>query len=175
MHVAAIVTRGRAFPGEDVDKAIPRKRGRVLYLGTEDSVAEMIGPRLKAEGADKSLCLEIRGVMRDDQRDYFSLQDDRAAMRQAIEDYKGSDAPVELLVMNQVTAYLGGGEMRKVDLGDDGQLRQILTPWAELAEETGVAIVALTHLAKDSTRNVLHRVLGAQVLPRRFVAACFTW
>jgi hypothetical protein len=166
--VMAVVTRGQLFYGDDVDAALDRKPGRVLYLGNEDSVAELIRPRLVAARADDTKVLEITGVLRDGKRDFFSLQDDVETVRRTIEQSKLNDAPIGLLIIDPVTAYLGGRVLRKVDLGDNGQLRQILTPWATMAEETGIAIVALTHLAKDTTRNVLHRVLGAQV----FTALC---
>lgn len=168
MDIAARVTRGDPFPGEatdarNLDDVLERKPGRVLLLGTEDGVAELIGPRLKAAGADESLTIEIYGVSQHGTRDLFSMQDDLVSMRGLISQYADSEAPVRMLVIDPITAYLSGQKVRKVDLADNGQLRAILTPWLELAQETGIAIVCITHMAKDTTRQVLHRVLGAGV------------
>jgi hypothetical protein len=165
MDVAARVTRGDPFPGEasDLDELLERTPGRVLLLGTEDGVAELIGPRLKAAGADESLTIEIYGVTHDGTRDLFSMQDDIDAMRKLVKQYSHTQAPVRMLIIDPITAYLSGQKVRKVDLADNGQLRAILTPWLELAQETGIAIVCITHMAKDTARQVLHRVLGAGV------------
>lgn len=165
LDLAGRITLGRQFPGEeiDVDDLLDRKPGRVLYLGNEDSIAETIGPRLKAAGADETKFHVILGVTRDGKRDVFSMQDDLGAVRKFVQKYAATDAPVKMLIIDPVTAYLSGQKVRKVDLNDNGQLRTILMPWLELAEKIGIAIVCVTHLSKDTTRQVLHRVLGAGV------------
>jgi hypothetical protein len=164
IDIAARVTRGGLFPGEESDLEFllgDRKAGRVLYLGSEDSIAETVGPRLKAAGADETKFEVITGVMFGGKRKEFSLQDHLAAVRGFVHRYANTDTPVTMLIIDPVTAYLAGRELRRVDSNDNAQMRAILTPWLGLAEETGIAILCLTHLSKDTSRQVLHRVLGA--------------
>lgn len=156
--VAARVTTGRAWPGEGPN--VYRHAGRVLWLGSEDPMELLTVPRLRACGADLSKVTEIQGVTRLGQRNTFSMQDDISAVRQEIDAAKQALRPYAMLVIDPITSYLHGGKLRKVDLNDSGQLRTVLEPWIWLAQETGIAIVGVTHLAKDTTRSLLHRVLG---------------
>jgi len=157
--IAARVTTGRPWP-DDPDNAY-RPPARVLWLGSEDSMSELTGPRLAACQANGANVLEIVGVTRDGKQDTFSMQDDIAAVRQTLEAGKLNGLPFELLVIDPVTSYLQGKQLKRTDMNDNGQLRTILEPWSRLAQETGLAVVCVTHLAKDSTRTLLHRVLGA--------------
>ena len=43
----------------------------------------------------------------------------------------------------------------------DIQVRQVLTPLSKMAERTGVAILVIMHLNKDSSKPALYRVLGS--------------
>lgn len=157
--VAARVTTGRPWPGEP--EATPhRMPGRVLWLGSEDPMELLTVPRLRACNADLQRVTEIQGVTRGGQRGTFSLQDDMAAVRAEIARARGGDQPYAMLVIDPITSYLHGGKLKRVDMNDSGQLRTILEPWTVLAAETGIAIVGVTHLAKDTTRSLLHRVLG---------------
>ena len=156
--VAARVTTGAPWPGEPADAR--RTPGRVLWLGSEDPFEILTGPRLVACGADLRMVTEIRAVQRAGKVDGFSMQDDIGAVKAELMAAKQFGGAYAMLIIDPVTSYLQGGRLRKVDMNDSGQLRAILEPWVRLAQETGIAIVAVTHLAKDTTRSMLHRVLG---------------
>lgn len=157
--VAARVTTGRPWPGEP-EGTLLRMPGRVLWLGSEDPMELLTVPRLRACGADLQRVTEIQGVTRNGQRGTFSLQDDLAAVRTEIARALAVGEPYAMLIVDPVTSYLHGGKLKRVDMNDSGHLRTVLEPWIVLAAETGIAIVGVTHLAKDTTRSLLHRVLG---------------
>lgn len=168
--IAARITTGRPWPGEPESEA--RKPSRVLWLGSEDSMCELTGPRLKACQANLANVSEITGVTRDGKRDTFSLQDDNATVKAELAKAKAEGLPYDMLVIDPVTSYLPGKQLRKVDMNDNGQLRSILEPWMVLAQETDLAVVCVTHLAKDTTRALLHRVLGAGVFTHTARSLC---
>lgn len=74
----ARLTTGEPWPGEQEC----REPGRVLWLGSEDSVEEMLVPRLMACGAQLANVVEIQGVEQQGQRNTFSMQDDLEAVSQ---------------------------------------------------------------------------------------------
>lgn len=156
--VAARVTTGRAWPGEDV--SMLRHPGRVLWLGSEDPMELLTVPRLRACGANLQFVTEIQGVTRMGERNTFSMQDDLSMVRLEIARAHKEGGPYAMLVIDPITSYLHGGKLKKVDMNDSGHLRTVLEPWTQLAKDTGIAIVGVTHLAKDTTRSLLHRVLG---------------
>ncbi|MEZ0002921.1 AAA family ATPase [Sinorhizobium fredii] len=157
--IMARVTTGAPWPGEPTEAR--RRVGRVLWLGSEDSVEEMLVPRLTACGADLGRVTAIEGAMQQGQMTTFSMQDDLDAVRNGLEGSREVGHPFTLLVIDPVTSYLPGQKLRKVDLNDAGQLRTILEPWLKLAQEHRIAIVCVTHFAKDTSRAMLHRVLGS--------------
>lgn len=156
--VMARLTTGEPWPGEQ-DR---REPGRVLWLGSEDSVEEMLVPRLMACGAQLANVLEIQGVEQQGQRNTFSMQDDLEAVSDWLAYARDEQKrPFALLVIDPVTSYLPGQKLRKVDLNDAGHLRTVLEPWLVLAQKYRIAIVCVTHFAKDTSRAMLHRVLGS--------------
>jgi hypothetical protein len=145
-----------------------RAPGRVLWLGSEDSVEEMTVPRLMACGAALENVTAIDGVALAGRRATFSMQDDLDQVSRLLASARAEQRPFAMLVIDPVTSYLPGQKLRKVDLNDSGQMRTILEPWLRLAEEHSIAIVCVTHFAKDTSRQMMHRVLGSGA----FVATC---
>ena len=156
--IVARVTTGVPWPGEP-DSA-KRQPGRVLWLGAEDSAAEMTAPRLRACGADLSRVTEIVATRRGEDASPFSMQDDIGAVEELLTGRDTGDG-YDMLVIDPVTSYLPGQKLRKVDLNDAGQLRSILEPWLRLAEKHGLAVTCVTHFGKDTGRAMVHRVLGS--------------
>jgi hypothetical protein len=156
--IMARITTGKPWPGEPADAMRPP--GRVLWLGSEDSVEEMLVPRLMACGANQNHIV-VLDVKQQGKMTTFSMQDDLEAVRSGLAIARDAGSPFAMLVIDPVTSYLPGQKLRKVDLNDAGQLRTILEPWLRLAQEYSIAIVCVTHFAKDTTRSMLHRVLGS--------------
>lgn len=157
--IVARVTTGAPWPGET--ETSRRPPGRVLWLGAEDSASELTGPRLKACGADLSKVTEIVGSCREGATATFSMQDDLESAKALLAEAVGQGAPFVMLVIDPITSYLPGQKLRKVDLNDAGQLRSILEPWLRLAEEFALALACVTHFGKDTSRTMMHRVLGS--------------
>lgn len=168
--IGSRVTTGAPWPGESGEAW--RKPGRVLWLGSEDSIEEMTVPRLIACGANLHNVIEIEGVIQQGKRNTFSMQDDLDAVAEWLVSARNEGLPFDMLVIDPVTSYLPGQRLRKVDLNDAGQLRTILEPWLKLAQEHHIAIVCVTHFAKDTTRNMLHRVLGSAAFAQTCRSLC---
>lgn len=160
--IAARVTTGAPWPGEFDCPNAWRRPERVLWLGSEDSIEEMTVPRLRACGANLDNVVEIQCAMQDGKRNTFSLQDDIEGVGQWLTYARDVEQrPFAMLVIDPVTSYLPGERLRRVDLNDAGQLRTVLEPWLRLADEHHVAIICVTHFAKDTARSMLHRVVGS--------------
>jgi RecA/RadA recombinase len=166
--IAARVTTGAPWPGE----GDAREPGRVLWLGSEDGVEEMTAPRLKACGANLENVDEIQGVLQKGKRNSFSMQDDIEAVGTFLERAQAEAMPYVMLVIDPVTSYLSGQRLRKVDINDAGQLRNVLEPWLGFAQKYMLAIVCVTHFAKDTTRAMLHRVLGSAAFAQTSRSLC---
>lgn len=168
--VAARVSAGLPWPGEPGD--VRRAPGRVLWLGSEDGIEEMTVPRLMACGAKLDNVIELQGVAHQGKRSTFSMQDDIEEVGKWLVWARDNGPPVAMLVIDPVTSYLPGQRLRKVDLNDAGQLRSILEPWLPFAQEHGIAIVCVTHFAKDTTKSMLHRVMGSAAFAQTCRSLC---
>ena len=167
--VAARVSHGARLPGEVEARPEP---ARVLWLGSEDGVEELTVPRLRACGANLSNIEEIQGVTIAGERNAFSMQDDLNVVRMKLHEAISVSRPYKLLIVDPITSYLSGNKLKKVDLNDAGQLRTVLEPWLAVAQEYKLAIVAVTHFMKDTTRAMLHRVLGSAAFAQTCRSLC---
>ncbi|WP_176482759.1 AAA family ATPase [Sphingobium sp. D43FB] len=170
--ITARITTGKPWPGEYECPDAWRKPERVLWLGSEDSIEEMTVPRLMACGANLENVIEIQGVTQQGKRNTFSMQDDLEAVSEWLRSARAEGLPFAMLVIDPVTSYLPGQKLRKVDLSDAGQLRTILEPWLRLAQEHNIAIVCVTHFAKDTSRAMLHRVMGSAAFAQTCRSLC---
>lgn len=168
--VTARVTTGAPWPGQAPDAR--REPGRVLWLGSEDGIEELTVPRLVACGANLTNVFEIQGVVQQGKRNTFSMQDDLVSVGTLLNKARADGQPIAMLVIDPITSYLPGHKLRKVDLNDAGQLRTVLEPWLSLAQEHNLAIVCVTHFMKDTTRAMLHRVLGSAAFTQTCRSLC---
>jgi hypothetical protein len=168
--VTARITTGTPWPEEPLETR--RQPGRVLWLGSEDGIEELTVPRLVACSANLANVTEIQGVTQRGQRNTFSMQDDIEAVRAELKKAREHSASFAMLVIDPITSYLPGQKLRKVDLNDAGQLRSVLEPWLAVAQEYSLAIVCVTHFMKDTTRSMLHRVLGSAAFTQTCRSLC---
>jgi putative DNA primase/helicase len=153
-YIAARVTCGLEWP--NAEGISPQ--GNVLILSAEKDPGTNLAPRLEAAGADRSRVHFIKPVCeRDEQtgqerKRMFSLVTDLPKLRQLI--IKIRD--VKVLFIDPVSAYLGIGQ---VDSYRDTDVRAVLGPLKELAEELKVAVIAIMHFNKKvDITNALLRV-----------------
>jgi putative DNA primase/helicase len=159
LDIAARVTRGTKWPDGATATC---KSGSVIILSAEDDPGDTIRPRLEAAGADLSKVHVLQVVRRakscgETSLEHFSLETDLLALQDAVVSL--SDAL--LIVIDPVSAYLGG-----IDSHVNAKVRSLLAPPSQMAATTGVAVVTVTHLNKNSS-SALYRASGSVA----FVAA----
>lgn len=158
LYMAAKISTGGAWPDGDSlpDNSAPL--GSVVLLTAEDDLARTVRPRLDSLEADVTRIVALEGVkVRDEnggQRSkHFSLQHDLPALRQAVTRL----GDCRLVILDPLSAYLGGG----VDSHRDSDVRSVLAPLVQLAEDTGVAVVGIMHLNKSVGGKAVYRALGS--------------
>jgi len=153
LDMAARVTRGAPWP--DAPDG-PNPPGRVVLLSAEDDPADTIRPRFEAAGGDPDGVLVLRAVQRPGsglEGDLpFCLARDVAALESVLRQWGG----VRQKGLDPVSAYLGG-----VASHSNAAMRELLAPVREMAERTGVAVVAISHLTKRREATVLYRGMGS--------------
>ena len=153
INIAACVSAGHPMP--DGTLGI---QGGVILIAPEDSAEDTIKPRLEAAGGDLTQVLllntmEIFDVKRMGVYDYpFSLSRDMQDLEIIIKRRKA-----KLVVLDPLMAVLG----REVSASSDQDIREVLTPLAQLAERTTCAILIIRHLNKGNSSNSLYRGAGS--------------
>jgi len=154
--MTASVSRGAALPGSEP----PNGPGKVVLLSAEDDASRTIVPRLKSAGAILGNVHLLESVIVANGAEALpSLRVDVDAIEQAA----SSLGDCKLIIVDPVSAYLGGA-----DDHNNAELRGVLSPLKAMAERTGAAIVLVTHLNKGSGVNGKHRVTGSIA----YVGAC---
>jgi hypothetical protein len=124
----------------------------VVLLTAEDAPSDTVVPRLIAAGADLDR-IEIVNMVRENRKDrMFSLITDLALLRRKIAEV----GDVKLVQIDPITAYLGFG---KVDSFRTTDVRAVLGPLVDLADEVKIAIVGIMHFNKKmDVTNALLRI-----------------
>ena len=150
INLAAGVTTGKGLPGNGGFSNI----GSVIILANEDDAARTIRPRLDAAGADISKVHIVEGVAREGAEvDMFQLDSDIADLR----DRALEIGDVRLIIIDPPSAYLG----TKVDSYKDSDVRRVLMPLGNLAQETGAMILLIVHLNKRTDGGAQQRFSGS--------------
>jgi hypothetical protein len=142
VDIAARKSTGRSFPD-----GAPCKAGNVLIVNVEDGVADTIVPRLKAHDADLNRVFIFSSVP--DGRGGTRLLDLPGDI--ALLENKVIQRKAELLIIDPVLTMLGG------DANKDQDARKALTPIRDMAERTGVAVIAVRHLNKSVGLKAIQR------------------
>lgn len=154
VDIAARISKGKGFPGD----ASKRDPGGVILLSAEDDPADTIRPRLDAMGGDAShikilQAIRHRNLSTGDQNEtHFSLSTDVDALEQAIVEIGNC----RMIVIDPISAYMGS-----TDSHNNTEVRTLLQPLSEMAQEHSVAILCITHLNKGVGRNVIQRAMGS--------------
>jgi putative DNA primase/helicase len=167
-YLAARITRSRPWPIAEGHCPL----GNVIILSAEEDPADSLVPRLAAAGADLERVHLVKMV-----RDYdkggqpckrmFSLISDLEKLRRKIAEVGN----VIVVMIDPITAYLGVNE---VDSYRDTDVRAVLGPLKELAEETRIAVITVMHFNKKmDITNALLRISNSLAfvgLPRHVYA-----
>lgn len=141
ISLAAIVSKGLCFPGEEVNNS----PGIVCIQNTEDGLADTIVKRLIAAGADLNNVKTIN-----DETKPLTFSDPR------IEDFMQKMHP-DLMIFDPFQSFFGAG----IDLHRANETRPVFDKLLKLAQKYGTAIVIVMHLSKMTTAGFLTRVLGS--------------
>jgi hypothetical protein len=146
--IIARVTRGCAWPcGEGVAPI-----GNVILLSAEDDPADTVVPRLKAAGADLKRTTIIKMMRVAGTERMFSLVTDLDELQRKIAEIGN----VILIVIDPISAYLALGQVDSFRATD---VRAVLGPVKELAEESKVLILGVMHFNKKTdVTNVILRI-----------------
>ncbi|WP_271523273.1 AAA family ATPase [Bradyrhizobium sp. CCBAU 53380] len=144
-------------------------QGNVIVLSAEEDPSTNLAPRLAAAGAELSRIHLVKMVCDRDlksgqpRKRMFSLISDLEKLCRLIVEI----GDVKLVLIDPISAYLGLGE---VDSYRDTDVRAVLGPLKELAEENGIAIITVMHFNKKvDITNALLRVSNSMAfvgLPR---------
>lgn len=153
MDIAARVSTGVGWPD---DPGATRSSADVLLLNDEDGLADTIHPRLVAAEANLARVHHVGATRRwsdDGEATYrpFHLAADLRLLEDELKRHPNS----KLIIIDPINAYISGTDAHK-----DVDIRSILTPLAQLAERTGISVVAICHLRK-SAGKAIHSVLGS--------------
>ncbi|MBX9631440.1 MAG: AAA family ATPase [Burkholderiales bacterium] len=147
MAIAATLTRGGRWP--DGSSA---ERGDVLIATYEDDPADTLVPRLHSAGADLSRVRFIDGTRNAGRIVAFRAGEDASLLADAIRAHD-----VRLVIVDPVISALGSFDSHR-----NAETRQALQPLADVAMQTGVAILGIAHFSKGTTgRDPLERVNGS--------------
>jgi putative DNA primase/helicase len=143
---------GRITTGKHWPQGERAPQGSVIILATEDGIADTWVPRLMAAEVDLARVHFVKMVIDDNgNRRTFNLQSDLDALAKKIAEL----ADVQLIIVDPITAYMG-----KADTKQTGDVRSIMTAVGDFAEESRVAILALTHPPKAQA-NAMNAFTGS--------------
>lgn len=151
-HLAARIVTDRPAFGLVYD---PPVSGRVLIIAAEDDPADTILPHLLAEDADVSKIDILKGVKIGDSETGFCLGIGHV---EALRAKLLADPSIRLIIIDPIASYVG--RTKGIDDHRASELRLILDPLNQLANDTGVAIILIAHLNKSSGAAV-DRVAGS--------------
>jgi hypothetical protein len=126
--------------------------GTCLIASAEDAPEDTITPRLIVAEAKISRVGIIREVKIEDQLCYLSLPRDLNRLRKLV-----ISRGARLLIIDPLNAFLERG----TDTYKDQDIRSVLAPVENMAEETGAAVLIIAHLTKKEDASVLYRVGGS--------------
>ena len=133
-HLAAKVTTGRLY----------EEPKNVMWLGSEDSDAIDIHPRVTAAGGDHRRIFTFTEAVtfpRDIQRLHETARD---------------IGDVGLLAVDPIGNHMGG-----VKTNDEGAVRKAIAPLNDLADDLDLVLYGVRHLGKDTSRGGLDSILGS--------------
>ncbi|MBE3602485.1 AAA family ATPase [bacterium] len=149
LDLAARVTTGGRF----VDGTQAPQGGVVLLTG-EDDADDTIVPRLKAAEADLSRIQIITCAQPDGEAGprLLTLPADIPEIADAVRKLQA-----RLVVIDPLSSFLAG----EVDANSDHDVRRVLAALADMATNTGAAVLLVRHLNKGSGQKAMYRAGGS--------------
>ena len=152
--LSALVSRGGYWP---TDPDNPIESGKVLILSTDEDPNYAIRPRAEAAGADLDKISVLEGS-RDEQGRIKILNLTKDVHR--LENILRKDKGYRLIVIDPLSDYIG-----HVDTHKYSDVRWALAPINALARKYRVAILGIMHCNKNTSLQVLYRIMGSMGFP----------
>lgn len=148
MALAAAFSNGGALPDGS-----PAPVVNTLLALSEDDLHHVVAPRLAAHGADRSRIIAFTGKGSDGRSSYsLNLRSDIPKLAQIIRNKN-----IGLMIIDPVSSFLSSS-----DRNNEGEIRDVLGPLTQMAEETGVAIIGVMHIGKsDGYQRSMQRLMGS--------------
>lgn len=140
---AAALTRGEL---EGDLNGVPHS---VFISSTEDTMSEMIAPRLKAAGADMS---KVHILKNGDKYTDMALPDDMANLRKLVAKHRP-----KMVIIDPAPAHMGKG----LSPNNVVDVRGVMRPLARMAEEFECAVVVVVHWNKGESATARNRMSGS--------------
>ncbi|NOE32178.1 AAA family ATPase [Ruegeria sp. HKCCD7318] len=141
--LAAHVTTGRDLPFGKLERT-----GGVLFLSIEDDPAKIILPRLNANGADQTKCRYLR--------EYLAL--DEAGLNALDEELTRN--PAVLVIIDPLFTYMDAA----ANSNSATDMARYMTQLSEIAAAHDCAILAVRHLNKSDSQDILMRGMGSKAI-----------
>lgn len=159
LDLAMRVSTGAPFPGESSTTKHPP--ADVLLLSAEDDPCDTIAPRLRRMGAALDRIKVLDRVHADESQEgeeggggdgrFLRLDEDVALIDEAL-----GGMQAKLVVVDPISSYMGA-----VDSHRNTDVRRVLSELADVAARRNVAIVAVTHLTKETGGRAIYRTTGS--------------
>ncbi|MFL9951924.1 AAA family ATPase [Paraburkholderia nemoris] len=147
LSIAATLSVGGIWP--DGSRA---PQGRVLIWTCEDGVEDTLMPRLAASGADLDNIYILRETSENGRRRPFDFHVDLTRLTGKVQEL----GDVVLVIIDSIAQIVSGNS------NSNTQVRKDLEPVVVFAEQTGIAVLGLTHVTKGSKKkDPLERVNGS--------------
>ncbi len=143
--LSARVTRG-TLPG-----CFSGQPKGVLYVATEDSFKLTIRPRLEAAGADLERVFRVTSNEHPGKGYTLNIFDDLGELARMI-----AEGDLGLIIFDPIVSVVSGAAWNKSE-----DIRDALTPLAEMLEATGCSAVGLMHFRKAFSDDVLTQIAGS--------------
>lgn len=128
------------------------RRDDVLVATAEDSLAATVRPRLEAVQADLGRVHLLRVRTKDSEEDGIVIPDDLPRLTERVK-----ETEAKLLIIDPLVAHLAAS----LNTWSDHSVRRALSALHRLAEETGIAILAIVHINKSVSTDPAMRISGS--------------
>jgi putative DNA primase/helicase len=157
----AIDIAARITMGDNWMDAGRAPQGNVVILSAEDAIKDTLRPRLEVAGAELRRVHVMEAAVQDGKERSFNLQSDLESLRVKLADI----GEVVLVIIDPITSYMG-----HIDSHRTTDVRAVLEPLARFAEETNIALLAISHPPKATQTKAIYAVTGslAYVAAARF-------
>lgn len=148
MALAAAFSNGGTLP--DGTRA---PQVNTLLMLAEDDPGHVVKPRLLLHGANEHRISIVQHVGTDEGRNRaINLRRDLPLLCELVEQRQ-----IGLIVIDPLSSFLSAS-----DRNNEGDVRDSLTPFIQLMEDTGVAVIAIMHIGKnDGYARSMQRLMGS--------------